>query len=177
MHVSICGELGAGCTEVGLSLSKKQGIKCVNSADLMKSIVIGFRGVHPEESFKEFESHIQSGEVDLDKMIDGRIDELLDQEKDLIVEGRTAFMLLDNTNVFKVLLVAPQKNRAKHIAKSRGISLKEAQKKIQRSDIERKHMVERLFKKDWLDPHNYDIVLNTGILGHQKVTSLISDII
>lgn len=167
MHMAICGELGAGCTEVGQILSRKLGLKCINSADIIRNIVLNFR-----ESFREFEIHVRSGEVNLDKMIDGKIDEML-ESGDTIIEGRSGFMLLNNEDVFKVLLVAPQTKRVEHIAKRRNITTEEAEEAIRVSDSERKHMVEKLFKKGWLDPHNYDMVINAGVRSYEEVADLI----
>jgi len=172
MHIAVCGELGAGCTEVGQILSEKLSLRCIDSATVVRGIVTNFRGVHPNESFKEFERHVQSGEVDLDKMIYNKIDEILEQG-DTIVEGRTAFMLLDNKDVFRVLLVSPQKSRAGHIAKRRDITIEEAIESIRVSDTERRHMVERLFRKEWLDPHNYDLVISTSLMSYEEVADLI----
>lgn len=172
MHIAICGELGSGCTEVGQILSKKLGLKCINSANIMRSIVVDFRGVHPGETFEEFERHVRSGEVNLDEMIKGKIDEMLEMG-DTIVEGRSGFMLLDNKNVFKVLLVAPKEERVKHIAQRRDITLGEATEAIRVSDTERRQMVEKLFKREWLDPHNYHIVINTGSRSYEEVADSI----
>lgn len=167
MHVAICGELGAGCTEIGQILSKRLGMKCISSSDIIKSIVLDFR-----ESFEDFEERVRSGEVDLDRMIDGKTSELLELG-DTIVEGRSGFMLLDDKYVFKVLLVAPQKTRIEHIAERRNITVEEAREAIRVSDSERRNMVERLFRKEWLDPHNYDIVINTGLRSHKETADLI----
>ncbi len=168
MRIAVCGELGAGCTEVGQALSERLGLRCVNSAEIIKGIVSDFK-----ETFSVFESHVRSGEVDLDKMIDGEIDRLLEMG-DAIVEGRAGFMLLDDDRVFKVLLVAPEARRAEHIAKRRDIAFEEAKEAIRVSDSERRHMVERLFKKEWLDPHNYDIVINTGLRAFEETADLIA---
>ena len=172
MHIAVCGELGAGCTEVGEILSRTLGLKCINSAEIIRSIVIDFRGVHPDETFEEFEDHVQSGEVNLDKMMQGEIDEML-AIGDTIVEGRSAFMLLDDEDAFKVLLVSPQSARVEHIAKRRNITLEEASEAVRVSDIERKHMVEKLFRKDWLNPRNFDLVINTKSRSYQEVADLI----
>ena len=172
MHISVCGELGTGCTEVGQKVSKRLGMKCISSAEIIRSIVINFRGVHPDESFKEFERHVRSGEVNLDKMMDGKIDEFLEQG-DTVVEGRSGFMLLNNKDVFRVLLVAPLNNRIEHIAKRRNVTTDEAKEAIRVSDSERRHMVERLFKKEWLDPHNYDIIINTDSNSYEQTVELI----
>jgi subtilisin family serine protease len=69
-------------------------------------------------------------------------------------------MLLNNEGVFKVLLVASNTKKAEHLASMRGIPVEETKESLQTSDVERKHMVERLFKRDWLDPHNYNITIN-----------------
>jgi cytidylate kinase len=175
VHIAICGELGAGCTEVAQILSKMLGMKFINSASIIKGIVVDFRGVHPEESFSEFEQHVLSGEVDLDMMIASKIDELLEQA-DTIVEGRSAFMLLNQKEVFKVLLVASPETRAKYIANRRQITIEEALEAINVSDTERKQMVEKLLKKDWYDPHLYSLVINTGLRIHQEVAELIREI-
>ena len=174
MHIAICGELGSGCTEVGQILSEMLGIKVVNSATVIKGIVIDFRAVDPDESYGEFERHVLSGEVDLDKMIAGEIDNLLEQG-DTIVEGRSAFMLLKKSGVLKVLLVSPLETRAKHIAKRRKISMDEAKEAIRVSDSERQHMVDKMFKSNWLDPHNYDLIINTGSRSHKEAAEQIFD--
>jgi cytidylate kinase len=172
MHISIAGEIGAGCTEVGQILKEKLGYKCVSSADIIRSIVVDFRGVHPDESFSEFEHHIKSGEVELDKMIDSHIDDILELGP-TIVEGRSAFMLLDNTDVLKVLLVSPYEIRVKRVSSRRNISIKEATETIRSSDAERRHMVEKLFNKNWRDPHNYHIVINTHNRSFKETARII----
>jgi glucuronide carrier protein len=172
MHVAICGELGAGCTEVGQILSQKLNRKCINSSEIVRSLVLDFRKLHPSESFKEFERHVHSGEVNLDKMVEGKLHEIL-ENGNIVVEGRTAFMLLREKDVFRVLLVAPEEVRASHIAKRRGIPINEAFDILQESDNERKHMVERSFKTNWLDPHNYDLIINTASKTYEEVADLI----
>ena len=162
MIISISGEVGAGCTEVGQIVSKKLGYQCVSSADLIKKIVVDFRGVHPRESFSEFEQHVKSGEVDLDMMLDSKIDEVL-ETGEVVVEGRSALMLLDNENVLKVLLVAPHDKRVQRVAERRNITVEDAEEVVRISDSERSNMVKKLFAREWLDPHNYDIVINTGL--------------
>jgi cytidylate kinase len=167
MHIAICGPLGSGCTEVGQLLSKRLGLACVSTSDVVRAFVASF-----SEGYRELELHVRSGEIDLDAVIDGELDEILERGG-TIVEGRSGFMLLDNKSVFKVLLVAPLKRRVEHIAKRRGISLEEAKEDIEKSDKERKHMVERLYDKEWLDPINYDLVINVGSKSYEEVAEIL----
>ncbi len=126
------------------------------------------------EDLKGFEEQVQSGEVDLDRLIDRQIDEML-RDGDVLIEGRSAFMLLDNEEVFKVLLVASKNKKADHLASRRLITVEDTREQIRMSDIERKHMVERLYKQDWLDPHLYNLVINTGLFGYEEAAAIIAN--
>ena len=105
-------------------------------------------------------------------MISGKIDELLGIG-DAIVEGRSVFMLLNRKDVFKVPIVASQAARIGHVAKRRGTTAEEAREAVRVSDSERKHVMEELFRKDWLDPHSYDLVIDTDLKSHEQVADLI----
>ncbi len=167
MHIAICGPLGSGCTELGQLLSKRLGLPCVSTSDVVRAFVEGFSG-----GYRELELHVRSGEIDLDAVIDSGLDEFLERG-DTIVEGRSGVMLLDNKSVFKILLVAPLERRVEHTAKRRGISLEEAKKHIEKSDKERKQMVERLYDKEWLDPTNYDLMINVGSKSHEEIAEIL----
>ena len=118
MHLAICGELGAGCTEVGQILSESLGLRCVSSSEVVRSLVSDY-----SESFEDFESHVRSGEVHLDRMIDGKLDDILESGV-TIVEGRSGFMLFDNEDVFRVLLIASREERVGKVSAKREISRK-----------------------------------------------------
>ena len=169
MHIAICGPLGSGCTEVGQLLSKRLGLPCVSTSDVVRAA--WSEGSFTDE-YRALEAQVRSGEVDLDAVIDSELDEILERG-DTIVEGRSGFMLLDNKDVLKILLVAPIERRVEHIGKRRGISLEEAKEDIKKSDKERRHMVERLYDKEWLDPTNYDLVINVGSKSYEEVAEIL----
>lgn len=171
MHIGICGQLGAGCTEVGEILSRKLSMKCVNSSNIIKRLMLSFG-----ESFEGFEQRVRSGEVNLDRMIDGELDEML-SEGEMIVEGRSAFMLFNNQDVLLALLIAPERMRAEHVAKRRRISVDEALEVVRESDEERSSMVHRLFKKDWLDSRNYSLIINMDSRSYETAADLLYKII
>jgi len=155
LKIALCGPLGAGCSEVAELLSAKFSLRIENTSSLLASFISRLK-----EPFIDLESFIRSGEMDADHLIRHRIEQVLDDN--VIVEGRSGFMLLDRKDVVKVLLVSRAEHRARHVAERRGVSVEEGFEDIQRSDEERRNMVERLFKKDWLDPTNYDLVVNTS---------------
>ena len=92
MKISLCGYLNSGCTEVAENLASKLELETVNTSSIIDSI-------------KDFESLSRSGEVDLDMVIKTRLEEILKRDN-VIVEGRSAFMLLDRKDVTKIFLNA-----------------------------------------------------------------------
>ena len=95
----------------------------------------------------------------------------------MIVEGRSAFMLFNNQDVLLALLIAPERMRAEHVAKRRNISVEESREVVLESDEERKSMVKRLFKKDWLDSHNYSLIINMDSRSYEEAADLLYNVI
>jgi len=173
IHIAICGPLGSGCTGVGQLLSKRLGLPCVSTSDVVRA---AWSDGSFTDEYRALETQVRSGEVDLDAVIDSELDEIL-KWGDTIVEGRSGFMLLNNKDVLKILLVAPLERRVEHIAKRRGISLEEAKEDIKKSDKERRHMVERLYDREWLDPTNYNLVINIGLKSYEEVAEILVKLI
>ncbi|MEM2092058.1 MAG: cytidylate kinase family protein, partial [Candidatus Bathyarchaeia archaeon] len=117
MKIALCGYLGSGCTEVAEILAGKLGLEVINTSRILTMI-------------RDFESLSRSGEVDLDLLIKNKLDEIL-QRDNVIVEGRSAFFLLDRKDVIKIFLNASLEERVRHVASRRGIPLDEA-----RDDVE-----------------------------------------
>jgi len=163
MKIALCGYLGAGCTEVAEILASKFVLETANTSSIIAST-------------KDFESLGRSGEVDMDILIKTRLEEILKRDN-VIVEGRSAFMLLDREDVVKIFLNAPLEDRIKHVADRRGITIEEARKDVEMSDEERNHLIQRFFKKECLDATNYDFSIRTGSKTFSKIGDLIADII
>ncbi len=163
MKIALCGYLGSGCTEVAQILASKFELETFNTSSIVASI-------------KDFESLSRSGEIDLDMVIKTRLEEILKQD-DVIVEGRSAFMLLDRKDVMKIFLNAPLGERIKHVADRRGISIEEARDDVKRSDEERNQLIQIFFKKNCPDVTNYDFSINTSSKTFSKVADIIAEVI
>ncbi len=163
----IAGMLGAGCTHVARIISEKLNIPFVNSEKILREIVIE-KGI----SYSQFAELVSSGEVDIEKLVRS---ELLDyvNEGNVIIEGRSGLMVLDREADIKVFLWAPEEYRARMVAQRRRISLDEALDHVRISDEERRDLVKRLFKKDWLDLNLYDLVINTGKWSYEETADLV----
>ncbi|MEM1602014.1 MAG: cytidylate kinase family protein [Candidatus Bathyarchaeia archaeon] len=164
MKVAICGYLGSGCTEVAEILAGKFGLEIFNTSRILTMI-------------KDFEPLSRSGEVDVDLIIKNKLEEILQQRDNIIIEGRSAFFLLDRKDVIKVFLNSSLEERIRHVASRRGIPLDEAREDIERSDRDRNGIVKRFFNKDEVTPEDFDFSIKTNAKTFAKVADIIADVI
>ena len=163
MKIALCGYLGSGCTEVAEILASEFGLETFNTSKILESI-------------KDFDSLSKSGEIDIDEVIKNKLDEILKNDN-IIVEGRSAFIILDEKGVVKIFLNASFEDRVKHVAERRGISIDNAKDDVHKSDEERDHMFQRFFGKNCTDVSNYDFALNAGSKTYSRVAKIIVSII
>lgn len=163
MKIALCGYLGSGCTEVAEILSGKLNLEVVNTSKILTAI-------------KDFEALSRSGEIDVDLLIKNKLEEIL-QRDNIIVEGRSAFFLLDRKDVIKIFLNASFEERAKHVASRRGIPLEEAKEDVARSDRDRNSIVRRFFRKDAPDLSDFDFVIRTNAKTFATIADVLIDVI
>lgn len=166
--ILIAGELGAGCTEVGELVSRKLGLEIYNTERFIRSIASS-----PHLSFSVLVEKSRSGEVDVDKILQGMVLDIINNGP-AIIEGRSALFGLGHQVDLKVFLYGDLEGRLKHISERRKEEdLKQIEKDIEVSDIDRKSLVGRLFNRDWMDPLLYDIMLNTSRVTYEEAASII----
>ena len=164
MKIALCGYLGSGCTEVAEILSGKLNLEVVNTSKILTAI-------------KDFETLSRSGEIDVDILIKSKLEEILRERDNIIVEGRSAFFLLDRKDMIKIFLNTSFEERVKHVASRRGISLDEAKEDIVRSDRDRNSIVKRFFKKDAPELSDFDFVIRTNMKTFAAIADIIIDVI
>jgi len=163
MKIALCGYLGSGCTEVAEVLASEFGLETYNTSKILESI-------------KDFDSLSRSGEIDIDEVIKDRLEEILKNDN-IIIEGRSAFIILNKKGVVKIFLNASFEDRVKHVAERRGISIDNAEDDVRKSDEERDHMIQRFFGKNCSDVSNYDFALNASSKTYSRVAKIIVSII
>jgi len=168
LKIALAGQLGAGCTEVASLISEKTGVKVFNSETLIRKLIVDLG-----TSFRNLQEYVASGEVNMDKILDSLVLDIINAEEDVVIEGRSAFFLLKREDVFKVLLVADDDFRAERVSNRRGITLEEAKEDIEHSDEERRNLVKRFHNVDWLDPKLYDLVINTSFREMEDIANLV----
>ena len=169
--ILVAGMLGAGCTSVAFELAKLIGFEVVNSERIIREIVSEKRA-----SFSDLIEMARDGEIDLEDLVKSIAIDYA-REGNVIIEGRTAFMVLDRPVLLKVFLYADKKVRAERVAKRMGISVEDALREVERGDEDRNRLVERFYRKSFTDPSLYDLMINTTGLTYDSVAKLLHEIV
>ena len=106
------------------------------------------------------------------------IKEFADKESCVII-GRCADNILENRdNVVRVFIYGTMENKIKRVIKHYGIETEEkAKKEIERIDKQRGNHYKYYTGKEWKNFANYDICINSDILGVKKSAEMICSIV
>ena len=94
-----------------------------------------------------------------------------------VIVGRGANFILPPERRFSVRIVAPLPTRIGHVARTFGVTAKEARRRIMRTESDRKAFIRKYFYADIGDPLNYDLVLNTGSLNTDQAARAICGLV
>ena len=93
---------------------------------------------------------------------------------DVIIYGRGGQDLLkDIKSVFRTRIVAPFEDRVERWAEREWIDPELARFLVRKSDQQRAGFIKYYFDRDWEDPLDYDLVINTQRLSEGKAVELI----
>ena len=99
-------------------------------------------------------------------------------ENSCVIVGRCAdFILKENKNVFKVFVYSNMENKVKRATDIYGLDKNKAEKEINRINKLRANHYKYYTEKDWNNPENYDICINSDSLGVEKAADLICEMI
>ncbi len=85
----------------------------------------------------------------------------------VVIVGRGANFLLPRDQGLAVRVVASEKYRICNVMATRGLSESQARQYIAEVERGRREFVQRFFRRDITDPHEYDVVLSVDRLGPQ----------
>jgi cytidylate kinase len=101
------------------------------------------------------------------------IEELSGQDRLVFVGRATAAVLASERDAIHVRLVASFESRVQNARRQLELGDEEARSVVEERDRGRERYHMELFDRDWSDPVNYHIVLNTEILGRDGAAELI----
>lgn len=106
------------------------------------------------------------------------IKDIADSGKPCIIVGRSAdFILKDYDSILNVYICADTKFRAERIVKLYGESDKKPEKRLEEKDKKRAANHKHFTDLEWGYAPNYDICLNSGVLGIDKCVEIIEDLV
>lgn len=82
-----------------------------------------------------------------------------------VIIGRCANFILPPERILSIRVIAPLAVRIQNIARALKISEQEAQKRILKTDADRRAFSRKYFYADVSDPLHYDLVINTARIG------------
>jgi cytidylate kinase len=104
----------------------------------------------------------------------GMVVQNMAKEGNILIVGRASQVLLkDNPEALHVQVVAPLSHRVEKLMRVEGLTQAQARKRIAASDRARADYLQRYYGVRWLDPHLYDLVVNTGRLSIQTAVQLV----
>ena len=185
--ITISREYGSGGRYVGRLIADKLGIKFYDKEIITKlAEVTGL-----SEEYIENNEQKRDATAILNKgfyMGLDNADELFVKETELIKElaakdscviiGRCAdFILKDEKNVIKVFVYSGMEDKIKRATQIYGYEENKAKKEIERIDKLRANHYKHYIDKDWKDFSNYDICINSDLLGVEKSADVICDMV
>ncbi len=82
-----------------------------------------------------------------------------------VIVGRGANFLLPPEKTVRIRVIAPLEKRVKDVSKQFNVSLEEARKRVIRTESDRRAFIRKYFHADITSSLNYDLVINTDIIG------------
>lgn len=190
--ITIAREMGSGGRTIGKMLSEDLGIKYYDK-DLIKlasedsGINERFFGLVDEKLKGSFlrKGGIYKGELlspdhrdftsdqNLFNFQAKIIKQLADKEPAVIVGRCADFILSGKRDVVKVFVYSNMETAVKNVVDMYGVSEKEAQKIIERTDKERSEYYRHYTGRDWTNAKNYNICLDTSDMDYRKCIEII----
>lgn len=101
------------------------------------------------------------------------IEELVEQGRCVIVGRCADYILRDNKDCLHVFIHADMASRAKRIVERYGEKDKSPEKRLAEKDQKRRVYYKNYTGRNWGQAQNYDLCLNSGVLGEEACVELI----
>ena len=101
--------------------------------------------------------------------------ELAERESFVCIGRACDYVLKDHPNVVSIFVYAPFEKCVNVEMERLSMSRKEAEKHIQDMDKYRRAYYRYHTGKEWYDPYNYDLCLNTGELSYEQCVEIVAD--
>jgi CMP/dCMP kinase len=112
-------------------------------------------------------------ETDLVRITETVVAEVAAKGRAVLVGRAAPAVLARDSNSLHVQLVAPRPWRIQTAAERLGVDQAKAAEILDETDRTRANYLRQYYRRNWYDPVNYHMVLNTGVLGLDGATEVI----
>ena len=185
--ITLSREYGSGGRYIGKLVAEKLGIKLYDKefvAKLAEETGLSLEYIENNEqkrgALETLNNGYYSGLSNSDELFikESELIKKVASENSCVIVGRCAdFILKENKNVFKVFVYSNMENKIKRTTNIYGLDKNKAEKEINRINKLRANHYKYYTEKDWNNPENYDICINSDSLGVEKVADLICEMI
>ena len=178
--ITIAREYGSGGRYIGKLVAEKLGIKLYDKEFIEK--MAEDTGLS-EEYIRENEQKrnaLDAGLNNADELFikESEFIKKVASEESCIIVGRCAdFILKDNKNTIKIFINNSMENKVKRATEFYHMNKEKAEKEISRINKLRANHYKYYTEKDWKEPSNYDICINSDAIGIDNAVNLICDIV
>ena len=193
--ITISREYGSGGRTVGELVAKKLGIpfydkemvdamaeECGFSHDFIEeigeyaSVTNSFLFSIAVSSRLEGMTNMMSAADQLYACQANYIRELAENGPCVIVGRCSDYVLRETPNILNAFIYADMDFRAKHMAENYGKPENAVPRWLKEKDNRRKVYYKHYTGRNWGDPHNYDVCLNTSVLGIERAADILAAI-
>lgn len=112
-------------------------------------------------------------EEDIVRITEAVINEAVQHERVVLVGRGAQAYLGQRSGTLHVYIIAPRELRIQRAMERLKIDRKQAEQTVDEIDEGRRRYVRTHYRRQWDDPLNYHMVLNTGVLSYQRTAELI----
>ena len=185
--ITIAREYGSGGRYIGKLVAEKLGIKLYDKNIIEKmSEETGLSEEYIKDNeqkrtvFDSFNNGYYAGMNNSDELFiqeSNLIKDLADKESCVIVGRCADFILKDKRNVLKIFVSSSMENKIKRATEFYHMDKEKAEKEISRINKLRANHYKYYTEKEWKDPSNYDICINSDSIGVENAANLICEIV
>lgn len=187
--ITISREFGSGGRTIGKALAEKLGVPCYDSEIIDKvAEKSGFTKEYIADKGEYIKTthlaglfhsnyYYQSSNEDIIRDIQTKIILECAEQGPCVIVGRCAdYILRERSDVLKVFICSDKESRAKRIVEVYGENEDSPEKRLKDKDKKREAYYKFYTDMEWGNARNYDISLNSAVLGIDKCADIIFDI-
>ncbi len=184
--ITISREYGSGGRYIGKLVAEKLGIKLYDKEfveKLAEDTGLSEKYIEDNEQKRTFleilNNGYYSGLNNSDELFikESELIEEVAEKESCVIVGRCAdFILKDKENVLKIFIDSSIQDKINRATEYYNLDKSKAQKEIKRINKLRENHYKYYTERDWKDPSNYDICINSDSLGIENTANLICEL-